>query len=134
MLGISICLPYNKIFHGNYWYDFNPRGHYLNEMILDLDEFYNEGDELISRMKAFYENYWVYEAGTDDNYYIEPKIEIVNLYNKGDYSLCILQTYALKIFQRKWKKYYHQKNRFYKNFNNIRMRELTGRFPHFKLK
>ena len=134
MLKISICIPYNSFFHGYYLDDSNPKGHYLNDMTLNLEEFYNEGDELISRIKSFYENIWVYEVGRNDITYIEPSIEIVTLYDIGDYSLCIPKTFGLKLFQRKWKRYYHQKINFHKSVKNIRMRELTGRFPHFKLK
>ena len=130
MLQLSICLPYNKFIHGYRNNEFNPDGHYLNEMTMNLEEFYSEGVDIIDRIKSFYKNVSVY-----DGYpiYIEPNIQIVSIYNIENYSPCIPKTYGLKIFQRKWKKYYSQKIKFYKNIKHIRMRELTGKFPHFKL-
>ena len=133
MLQLSICLPWNRYLHGQHFDEFNPKGHYINDLILDLDEFYNEVGEIIFKFRSCYENQWIYDVGGTKKY-IEPTIELVNVYEIENYSLCIPKTYALKIFQRKWKKYYQQKISFYKNLKNIRMRELTGKFPHFKLK
>ena len=108
MLQLSICLPWNRYLHGQHFDEFNPKGHYINDLILDLDEFYNEGNEIIFKFKSCYENQWIYDVGGMKKY-IEPTIELVNVYKIENYSLCIPKTYALKIFQRKWKKYYKQK-------------------------
>ena len=127
MLKISICLPWNMYLHGSCHERFNPKGHYINDILLDLDEFYNEGEELLFKFNSYYENHWIYEVGGYKRY-IEPKIELVNVYEIENYSLCIPKTFALKIFQRKWKKYYRQKINFYKNIKNLRIRQLTGKF------
>ena len=133
MLQLSICLPWNIYLHGYIENEFIPKGHYINDIILDLDEFYNEGDEIILKFRSDYENQWFYDVGGNKNYF-EPKIELVNVYEIENYSLCIPKTFGLKLLQRKWKRYYQQKINFHKSVKNIRMRELTGRFPHFKLK
>lgn len=127
MLQLSICLPWNEYLHGYVENEFIPKGHYINDIIIDLDEFYNEGEELLIKFNTFYENQWIFEVGGHKNY-IEPTIELVKVYEIENYSLCIPKTYALRIFQRKYKKYYQQKMSFYKNIKNLRMRELTGKF------
>lgn len=54
--------------------------------------------------------------------------QILQLYEIEDTCLCIIKTIWLKIFQRKYKKYYNKKMSYYKNPRNIRKRNLTGKW------
>lgn len=133
MLQLAITLPYNRILHGYYFEDFNPSGHFINDFIINLEEFYNgEGIEHLKQTTYFYENNIIYEGNSNENDFIHPKLEIIDHYEIDNYSLGIPKTFYLRVLQRKWKKYYKQKMLFYKNIKNIRIRETTGSFPYFK--
>ena len=59
----------------------------------------------------------------------EPKVEIVKrVYYKG-HTLAILKTCWLRIFQKKFRNRPKKKLSFQKNINNLRYRELHGKWP-----
>ena len=43
-------------------------------------------------------------------------------------SVCVIKTFWLKIFQRKWKKYYYEKMRFVKNPKSLMNRQIHGKW------
>jgi hypothetical protein len=45
-------------------------------------------------------------------------------------SVCVIKTFWLKIFQRKWKKYYHKKMRFVKNPKSLMNRQIYGKWVY----
>jgi len=56
------------------------------------------------------------------------ELQIVERVYYQDYEFCILKTFWLKIFQRKWKKYYHDMIERRKNIRNLQMRSIYGKW------
>lgn len=59
----------------------------------------------------------------------EPKVEIVKRVYYKDHTLAILKTCWLRIFQKKFRNRQKKKLSFQKNINNLRYRELHGKWP-----
>ena len=117
-MNLAITELFNPIIHGK-----EPLmdSHYLMTYKISLDDFMcNEYKCILSKMRDQYDNY-VKKIDNENNN------SIVNNYNKiidmvkyyslqivepimrNDVTSCIIKTYALSIFQRKWKNYMSNK-------------------------
>jgi hypothetical protein len=56
------------------------------------------------------------------------ELQIVEKLYYNDYTFCILKTFWIKIFQRKWKKYYKKLLNKKKNLKSIINRSITGKW------
>ena len=102
---VAITQLWNQVQHGG---DDNSRaeGHYLNILILDVDDFLSLTlDEIPS----------------------SSKFNLINEYNLDDYSLGELHTYKINIIKRKWRKYLNWK----KKLKVLEYRRLYGKFPRY---
>ena len=125
---LASCEIYNPIYHGTLGYDTE---HiytsllYLNE--LSCDEFFEDRYDPTE--------YSDVRNSGDGNPYIRNTlainphhIHIVERIQYCDYTLCIIKTHWLKIIQRRWKKWYHNRLSKRRNPINIMNRAVFGKW------
>ena len=103
-----------------------------------LSEFLNPND--LTKVEWEENGPWIsYYNNVDDIIYTNPyvrntdaiklnQLQIVKKIQYDDYTFCILKTCWLKIFQRKWKKYYEQQMNKRKSLKNILKRSQVGKW------
>ena len=102
---VAITQLWNKTQHGGED-DSKANGHYLNILILDIDDFLEMSNDEIP---------------------IYTKFNLINEYNLDNYSLGEIHTYKINIIKRKWKKYLNWK----KKLKVLEYRRLYGKFPRY---
>ena len=128
--------------------------HFLSSMIITSDEFMEEYPsgyiadlkmQMNSRINIYLQNKygenWYNSHPIINNYKNiinngkDLSVEIVKGYNytinefpELNYSFCTLQTFWLKLLQRKWKKYYKNILLPRKNFKILQKRQITGKW------
>jgi hypothetical protein len=86
---VAITQLWNKTQHGGDD-DSKANGHYLNILILDIDDFLEMSNDEIPSYTKF---------------------NLINEYNLDNYSLGEIHTYKINIIKRKWKKYLNWKKK-----------------------
>lgn len=116
----------------------------MYQLELSLDEFYENGEET-TRIEWENNGPWLGQYYSPEEYYSESSIfynpyvrnscaiklnelHIVKRVYYKDYEFCILKTCWLKIFQRKWKKYYKDMMERRKNIKNLQWRSIHGKW------
>lgn len=115
MYNLAIIELYNPTIHGIENTMFN---HYFMTYKITMDEFMkNEHIPILNSMRNYYNNYIKNSLNDKDkNYMVENydkiikmdkyySLQLVDPIIKNDVYGCILKTYALSIFQRKWRNY-----------------------------
>lgn len=102
---IAITQLWNQLQHGGN-NSSKANGHYLNILILDIEEFFDLSNNEIPS---------------------NTKLNLINEYNVENYSLGELHTYKINIIKRKWKKYLNWK----KKIKVLEYRRLYGKFPRY---
>ena len=102
---VAITQLWNKNQHGGNT-NSKANGHYLNILVLDIEEFLEM---------------------TDDEIPTYTKFNLINEYNIGEYSLGELHTYKINIIKRKWRKYLNWKKR----LKVLEYRRLYGKYPRY---
>lgn len=141
---LGICELFNKYIHG---YDESSANniiyHYLVYDTIELDEFYdNSFIEYIHILSREYHNYranhlihtlpitnYVHIIKKQD--YIKPEIIHISKLNGNEEVACI-KTFWIRILQKKWKKYYKQKQKLIqqrKTIFAINYRNIYGKWP-----
>ena len=100
---------------------------FITSMTKTLNKDYIERQQQLLPHK-FIKNY---QTIIKNPHYIKPEIGEVLYLNSG-YSVCIIKTLWLKIIQRTWKKIYGMRKQTIQkrcNFQSLKHREITGRWP-----
>tara|TARA_B110000285_G_C15129747_1_gene622742 strand:- start:1903 stop:2379 length:477 start_codon:yes stop_codon:yes gene_type:complete len=141
---VALCEYWTPFRHGSSNYIIQDKLILYN--YLDYDYLFNEFQDLTAFIHIGMQNYdLINNTNTKhkriNNYlniiskknYIQPEIvEVVEIKdNDLTYTTCIKKTFWLRIFQRKFKKYYNKKIQFMKNIFNLRHREINGKYPRF---
>ena len=128
---LSISLPYNENIHGNFYRNEMKTGDdwlsVINGFIcvyrIPLDDFYN---------KTILDEWTTFMGRLPNKCHIEIvenlNIEL-NISPDAIVTTDIIKTYFIRIIQRKWKKLYYKMIMRRMNPINLRVRELTGKFP-----
>lgn len=130
---LGYCEIFNPNYHG--WYNgLNQYSRYEEELIhtsylfcfrVDIDDFFNN-DYIIEISESHFVTHPVIRNWGNIN--PSCKMEIIQRVEIGEYTMCILKTFWLKIIQRKWKKYYHSMLSHRKNPKNLMKRQIYGKW------
>ena len=140
---LAIVEIYNPHIHGviNNTLKYILYNNYIVKDTINLSEFYsninNLKDDLIflnQRYKFLYGNPRFknhpfvknYSKIIKNNYF---KIDIIKEVTIDNTTVGIKKTFWIKIIQRKWKKFYHNKINSLSNIKNLFYREISGNFP-----
>jgi len=119
MIKIAYVEQWDPIIHGISEHGFKPYGHYINTISpISLDTFYSLHPSSFKIMR--------------NNKYIT--LEIIKHYTLHEYTLSILLTNKIRLFQIIWKKSYYKKLNHRKKLQSLIYRELFGKFPIIKYK
>ena len=144
---LAYCEIYKPVQHGILNDSYNKLKIYssfIYQLELSLDEFYDNGVET-TRQEWEKQGPWLGDYSLPEEYYDDSSIfhnpfirnscaiklnelQIVERVYYEDYIFCILKTCWLKIFQRKWKKYYHSMMERRKNIKNLQWRAIHGKW------
>ena len=147
---LAICALFNPELHG---YDNttseNIQGQHFIYMIIDIDDFYsNSYKEHLNQWKREYKS-WILNKREHNEAITHPticnykniignsvnyKINIVRdeILTPGQEHVGYINTFWLKIIQRKWRKVYNERKRILlvrKSYRAIKEREMTGKWP-----
>jgi len=121
MLKLGLCYPYDsKIFWDGRYTVLN--GHWILISMADKELFYNENRN--DKLMNYYNYIDCLQTNNQKLNTIAKNIQIIESYVIEDTILCIIKTFWIKIFQRKYKNYYNKKINYYKNPRNLRRRQL----------
>ena len=140
---IAVCEIYNKQLHG---FDENStpdiQSHLIATYVFDADEFYDEvnGGSMLNIMRRSYEdrsqhlrhdNIRNYSNIVSNSSYFT--FDVVKLYELEGLEQCAAKkTHLIRIIQKKWRKFYTERQRIINGRRSIlaiRERERTGRWP-----
>ncbi len=144
---LAYCEIYKPVQHGildDNYDKFKIYTSIMYQLELSLDEFYENGEET-TRKEWEKHGPWLCDSSSPEEYYSESSIfhnpfvrnscaiklnelHIVKRVYYEDYEFCILKTCWLKIFQRKWKKYYQDMMERRKNIKNLQWRSIHGKW------
>ena len=144
---LAYCEIYKPAQHGfldNNYNKLNIYTSFLYQLDLSIHEFYENGENT-TRKEWENNGPWLGDHYSPDEYYMNSslfynpfirntnaiklnELQIVERVYYQDYEFCILKTFWLKIFQRKWKKYYHDMIERRKNIRNLQMRSIYGKW------
>lgn len=97
---------------------------YLYGIEIEVEEFFND-DYIVEINDSIRPNHPLIRNWANIAPY---KLEIVERFEIGDYTICVPKTFWLKLIQRKWKKYYHKLMAKCKNPRNLLKREIYGKW------
>lgn len=143
---IGICELYHPNFHGNendfvsanfLTFQFFPVAGYFSDFeavkqlqfLLDQkwDQIYSQLNDTYCQHPIIRNSYKI----NSDKGIIKPQIVQEVILDTG-HSTCIIKTFWLKVFQRKWKNYYQKKINHYKKIASLNYRSIYGKWPKIK--
>ena len=147
---LAICTIFNPEMHGhNSANSSNIHSQYLIYSIIDIDDFYNDAyKETLNQWKREYKS-WILNKRENNEEIKHPnirnykkiisksvnyKINIVRdeVLTPGQEQIAYINTFWIKIIQRKWRKIYNERKKILqlrKSFHAIREKEMTGKWP-----
>jgi len=147
---LAICAIFNPELHGHDTLSSpNIENQYIVHTIIDIEDFYsNDYKQSLNQHKREYKS-WILNKRENNETINHPnirnykniicksvnyKINIVRdeILNPGQEQIAYINTFWLKIIQRKWRKVYNERKRILqirKSFHTLRKREMTGKWP-----
>jgi len=119
MYELAFCYPFNS----RYFWDGRKtplNKHWLCIELLNINDFYSHDFD------PPYSNYCHSENISNSSIVRFP--QLVEIYYIDNTMLCVIKTFWIKIFQRKYKNYYNKKMKYYKNVKNIISRSVYGKW------